>query len=100
MSSSSYFAKLVDVLVQINIHLQVPMFLDISGAGGIGITDIMTECHRLHFATEMGITDGHADDQVNIMHPPSIMQFHLIFYSLFLNPTLHTGSLSYDMIVV
>jgi len=50
----------------------VPMFLDIPGAGGIGITDIMTECHRLHFATEMGITDGHADDQELAVVSPQI----------------------------
>merc|ERR1719162_1402869 len=44
----------------------VPMFFHIPKAGGSTVKDIIGTCHRFVMATETGITDGHADDQVNI----------------------------------
>jgi len=41
----------------------VPMFFHTPRAGDSTVENIMTMCHRFVMATEMGITDGHADDQ-------------------------------------
>mmetsp|Transcript_9602 Transcript_9602/g.11235 ORF Transcript_9602/g.11235 Transcript_9602/m.11235 type:complete len:539 (+) Transcript_9602:120-1736(+) len=41
----------------------VPMFLNIPKPGGSTVLDIMVMCHRVVAANEIGIQNGHADDQ-------------------------------------
>lgn len=50
------------------LRVQVPMFFHIPKAGGSTVKDIVGTCHRFIMATETGVTDGHADDQVRSMH--------------------------------
>ena len=44
----------------------MPMFLHIPKSGGSLIKDIMGACHRFVMVTEMGVTDGHGEDEVSL----------------------------------
>ena len=45
----------------------VPIFFHIPKAGGSTVKDVIGTCHRFVMATEMGITDGHANETVSMV---------------------------------